>query len=491
MARKSYKEKYNSEDGVWRTIGGRRVFIRTGQSLSSAMRESGKFERLKKDKEHFIKMDRDLRRMQKQAQDDFDRDFDKARKLGSDKLELEAKENRDKIVGEINKERYRLANEWREREKGKEYIDDYPEAYRHYERDSESTQWINDSTDLRKEFGLSKQDYPDEKDYMPGGKKWNPEWASARESKVSQERLSKLKKEGNSSVRNYNQVDKEWTDLAKKMEKDYDEFGTTNWKDEKRLNELSAERDRLSVYDDDYEKYKKMRLDDPSNYTDEQISEFNRLDSKYLEQFSKEPKRIVRYRNGFAGIENGGIQKEFSNIEEAKQWYELDSKDYDEPKGFIDKLNEHNKRVIEKHQKTGNDYLPKASKITTQGTSNRKEVSDNIQAHILEYYDNPVDFMEQMDAMDYLPTRWRAGEEIARGGSYLIYNGDMAEFLDSLGINPKGKTFSEDKSFDMYTSLVGRESERLYNKLEKLYEQYKKEHKDSDATLDDFRKWFK
>lgn len=31
------------EDGVWKTIGGRRVFIREGQSLSDAMKESGKF----------------------------------------------------------------------------------------------------------------------------------------------------------------------------------------------------------------------------------------------------------------------------------------------------------------------------------------------------------------------------------------------------------------------------------------------------------------
>lgn len=29
--------------GVWRTIGGRRVFIKDGQSLTDAMRESGKF----------------------------------------------------------------------------------------------------------------------------------------------------------------------------------------------------------------------------------------------------------------------------------------------------------------------------------------------------------------------------------------------------------------------------------------------------------------
>lgn len=35
--------KFDDSDGVWRTIGGRRVFIRTGQSLSDAMKESGKF----------------------------------------------------------------------------------------------------------------------------------------------------------------------------------------------------------------------------------------------------------------------------------------------------------------------------------------------------------------------------------------------------------------------------------------------------------------
>lgn len=34
---------YDDEEGVWRTIGGRRVFIRSGQSLADAMIESGKF----------------------------------------------------------------------------------------------------------------------------------------------------------------------------------------------------------------------------------------------------------------------------------------------------------------------------------------------------------------------------------------------------------------------------------------------------------------
>lgn len=34
---------YDESEGVWRTVGGRRIFIRNGQSLSDAMIESGKF----------------------------------------------------------------------------------------------------------------------------------------------------------------------------------------------------------------------------------------------------------------------------------------------------------------------------------------------------------------------------------------------------------------------------------------------------------------
>lgn len=40
-------DNYNGENGVWRTISGRKVFIKNGQSLQSAMAESGKFDDLK------------------------------------------------------------------------------------------------------------------------------------------------------------------------------------------------------------------------------------------------------------------------------------------------------------------------------------------------------------------------------------------------------------------------------------------------------------
>ena len=43
--------KYDDIGGHWRTIGGRRVFIKDGQSLSSAMKESGKFNSSKQEQE--------------------------------------------------------------------------------------------------------------------------------------------------------------------------------------------------------------------------------------------------------------------------------------------------------------------------------------------------------------------------------------------------------------------------------------------------------
>lgn len=48
------------EKGIWRTVSGRRIFIKEGQSISDAMRNSGKFEKVSetlsnyKNKEEFI-----------------------------------------------------------------------------------------------------------------------------------------------------------------------------------------------------------------------------------------------------------------------------------------------------------------------------------------------------------------------------------------------------------------------------------------------------
>lgn len=52
--KKNDEVEFEGKLGIWRTIGGRRVFIRTGQSLGDAMRESGKFPSYRKVKEKRI-----------------------------------------------------------------------------------------------------------------------------------------------------------------------------------------------------------------------------------------------------------------------------------------------------------------------------------------------------------------------------------------------------------------------------------------------------
>lgn len=77
------KEKYDEEDGVWRTVGGRRIFIKNGQSLSEAMKASGKFkthkqetyEKVKKGKEGLAKSYSD---------DELKREIDNYKKTGED-----------------------------------------------------------------------------------------------------------------------------------------------------------------------------------------------------------------------------------------------------------------------------------------------------------------------------------------------------------------------------------------------------------------------
>ena len=54
------------ENGVWRTVGGRRIFIKEGQDLASAMKESGKFSKKEKN-------DKELKREKLRNLDEYSR----------------------------------------------------------------------------------------------------------------------------------------------------------------------------------------------------------------------------------------------------------------------------------------------------------------------------------------------------------------------------------------------------------------------------------
>ena len=101
--------------------------------------------------------------------------------------------------------------------------------------------------------------------------------------------------------------------------------------------------------------------------------------------------------------------------------------------------------------------------------TNTKIVSNKIQEHIKEYY-TIEELKEQVKALQtpreykcftHTASIYEALVEMVEGGCFLVYNSDVQEFLNSLGINPEGKEYDVQKSWDLYKHLIVREGAKL------------------------------
>jgi len=98
--------------------------------------------------------------------------------------------------------------------------------------------------------------------------------------------------------------------------------------------------------------------------------------------------------------------------------------------------------------------------------STRKEVKEKIREHILDYYDERgvKGLREDMEAVKYGNMgNYQALKRLVEGGNFLIYNQDIEDFLNGLGINPDGKEFSHMDMFNTYSHLIAREGMNLLN----------------------------
>ena len=84
------------EKGVWRTIKGRRVFIREGEGLASAMKRSGKFDNLKREDIVKAKNEIELNKVYNKNYDDLDR-YGKAKNEEAKKWFDEITKNQDEM----------------------------------------------------------------------------------------------------------------------------------------------------------------------------------------------------------------------------------------------------------------------------------------------------------------------------------------------------------------------------------------------------------
>lgn len=445
------KLSFDDGDGVWRTIGGRRVFIRSGQSLSSAMKESGKFKSAKKKSTT----------------------KDENKKFSNDEL--------NEKYAERKKQMENWLNETNSGKLGK----DEEEALK-YEREKHGEKAYQD---LKKEFEKGDDTFKKASASESNDKEDKKEQKSIEDNKSPGQKTADLIKE--SGVKTFADEIKE----SSTKESNYRNKITDVAKNSKEDNvTLDVETGKPVSFEKGYSVSFQQSSD---NYSDEEYH------AKVEECKAKCDGKV------YAGKYGGDAEASFhtDSLEDAKElMYKYNQESiYDwkhETLIMNDKYNASTNKTNYKEEKTTNDYmnkkirnsvsknkddLPKKVKIETQGTSNRKEVSENIQAHILDYYDKPEDFIQQMDNMNE-PTMWHAGEKLAKGGSYMIYYDEQRDFLNSLKINPKNKEFSDDRVFQTYTSLVGRESAKLYDRLQKnAYRKYLKEHPLSKLTFQDFK----
>lgn len=80
-------DDFVEENGVWRTVGGRRIFIKDGEDLATAMKNSGKFGNKKQEKE--TKNENEYKKYEnfneeiKELEEESDKVYQEARKMGT------------------------------------------------------------------------------------------------------------------------------------------------------------------------------------------------------------------------------------------------------------------------------------------------------------------------------------------------------------------------------------------------------------------------
>ncbi len=480
------KEKFNEEDGVWRTIGGRRVFIRKGQSMSEAMKESGKFKSGKKEetKEEKTKVDKnleeDIQEEETNKKQDISKKLDQETEDLSDydkyNLAVSKLEDAGEMQPEEKKYWEKVKNEYQNNALGKQMKDADKNT---------NTSEDNKKSDLKNAYDEYVKKTLSNEDYL-------------RENRPN-EHLNNLINES-----------KEKRNGSENLSKEEDTTKSAEEKGAKYRNDISnvaknSKEDNVTL---------DIETGEPVNFEKGYSVSFQQSTDAYDDNEYYE--KVEECRNKcdgkvYAGKYGGDAEVSFhtDNLDDAKEiMYKYNQESIwdwqHETLIMNDKYDASKNQTNYKEEKTTNEImnnairekagknkvkedLPQKTEIKTQGTSNRKEVSENIQAHILDYYDSPDDFIQQMDNMN-APTMWHAGERLAKGGSYMVYYDEQREFLDSLKINPKGKRFSDDRVFNTYTSLVGRESAKLYDRLQRnAYKKYLKEHPGSEMSLTEFK----
>lgn len=97
--------------------------------------------------------------------------------------------------------------------------------------------------------------------------------------------------------------------------------------------------------------------------------------------------------------------------------------------------------------------------------TNSSVVKKKVQDHILTYYnvDELIRELDDLKSSNY-DSAYHAAAHMVQTGTFLYYLDDVREFLNSLGINPENKVYSNEKMWQLYKHLIATNCSILYNK---------------------------
>lgn len=359
-------------DGVWRTINGRKVFIAEGQSLGDAMKKSGKFGKVSKVKgarkntfkDEISQGDKNRFAMGQGLSKEAVKGYAKARQDEKEKKESIKKETpiKKNFPSNMSKEIYEM-----DVDKGNAWSGNAPTKNANGDKVmfvSKNGKSENTAEDIVREMQSK-----------------HPE-LNARISDNGNEIMFTLKKGDESSKeRTYEQVNKEWKDQASKMEKNYKEFGGNTIEDEKKLNDLSKERDSLQYKKSPREvKEADERYNSPQGYSKDEQDILDRYSEDYGYDKGDNLKNL---KGQIDYMRNPGdsIHRTAERLVEGGDFliYNEDVKDYLDERGI--KYNEDNffdkykKDMADKIEKLYNSESPKKTTNDTMNKSLREKAS--------------------------------------------------------------------------------------------------------------------
>jgi len=405
-------KKYEETDGVWRTVRGRRIFIRKGEDLASAMKRSGKFDNLKREDVTKGRFDLKKDELREKAQKNLNKaqeNYKKAENNPNDKKRHKYHEEYEKEYSKYKKKE----NKIKEYNKLIEEYDNPKEATdfkgikgKHIDKKQvENAKYNETKQDVLEYFGedFGYEDTTPEKAFVeqidsmrnPGENIHDTAKRFAEGGSMlvyNQDMAEYLNKKGIKTTED-DAFDKYTEYMATNMEKMYNEY-----KNDK-VNKINAFKEKKQSNNNfDYTKrYSPKELEKFDDATLEKLK--NSHNALYEEYSNKEKPSDLRTRNG--KMENTFNRAMASNYEYGLK--EIDAEiekrglEYDQSLG---KLNDTKAKIEAFKEKKQSNNAPKINKtLEKKGKVNQKTLKsyadDGMATDITRFSDKEIDNLEK------------------------------------------------------------------------------------------------